>query len=134
MFVTTLIGLMIPATRRVEIASAGHCQPLLVKADGSAFRIETPAAVPLGILPNAVYHHGSLVLAPGDRIVAYTDGLSESRKEGGDAQFDERLLEHASGSADDTAVLLDRIVNAELRHRGEGDQLDDLTILVGGFE
>ena len=134
MFVTTLIGRMTPATRRVEIASAGHCLPLLVKADGSASRIETPAALPLGILPKVAYNHGSLVLEPGDRIVVFTDGLSESRKEGGDAQFDERLLEHASGPVADTNALLERIVKAERRHRGAGPQLDDLTVLVGGFE
>lgn len=134
MFITTLVGRMIPASRSVEIASAGHCLPLLVKADGAASRIETRAAVPLGILPKVDYHHGTVVLGHGDRIVAYTDGLSESRKQGGDAQFDECLLEQAAGSAGDTATLLDRLVQAERRHRGSGRQLDDLTILVGGFE
>jgi phosphoserine phosphatase RsbU/P len=134
MFVTTIIARMTPASRSVEIASAGHCLPVLVKADGSASKIETPAALPLGILPKVTYHHGSLVLEPGDRIVVYTDGLSESRKEGGDSQFDECLLDHASGPAADADALLKRIVNAELRHRGSGRQLDDLTILVGGFE
>ena len=134
MFITTIIGRMTPASRRVEIASAGHCLPVLVKADGSASKIETHGALPLGILPNVTYTHGSIVLDPGDRIVVYTDGLSESREEGGDAQFDERLLEHASGTAPDAAALLDRLVTAERRHRGNGRQLDDLTILVGGFE
>jgi len=134
MFVTTIIGRMTPASRRVEIASAGHCLPLLVKSGGAATKIDTPAALPLGILPKVAYRHGSLVLEPGDRIVVYTDGLSESRKEGGDSQFDERLLEHASGPAADTNALLNRLVKAELRHRGAGHQLDDLTILVGGFE
>ncbi len=134
MFVTTIIGRMTPGTRRVEIASAGHCLPLLVKADGSASRIETPAALPLGILPKVAYRHGSLTLAPGDRIVVYTDGLSESRKEGGDSQFDEHLLTHAAGPAGSADTLLERLVSAELRHRGSGSQLDDLTVLVGGFE
>ena len=134
MFITTIIGRMTPASRRVEIASAGHCLPVLVKADGSASKIETHGALPLGIMPNVTYTHGSIVLDPGDRIVVYTDGLSESREEGGDAQFDERLLEHASGTAPDAAALLDRLVTAERRHRGNGRQLDDLTILVGGFE
>ena len=134
MFVTAIIGRMIPASRRVEIASAGHCLPLLVKADGSASKIEAPTALPLGILSKVAYRHGSLVLEPGDRIIVYTDGLSESRKEGGDSQFDECLLEHASGPAADTNALLNRIVKAELRHRGAGPQLDDLTVLVGGFE
>ncbi|MFA7234163.1 MAG: GAF domain-containing SpoIIE family protein phosphatase [Terrimicrobiaceae bacterium] len=134
MFVTTIIARMTPASRRVEIASAGHCLPLLVKADGSASRIKTPGALPLGILPKVAYRQGTLVLGPGDRIVVYTDGLSESRKEGGDSLFDDCLLEHASGPAGDTDALLDRLVKAELRHRGSGRQLDDLTILVGGFE
>ena len=134
MLVTTIIGRMTPASRRVEIASAGHCLPLLVKADGSASRIETPAALPLGILPKVAYRHGSLILEPGDRIVVYTDGLSESREEGGDSQFDEHLLTHATGPATGPDALLERLVSAELRHRGTGSQLDDLTVLVGGFE
>lgn len=134
MFVTTIIGRMTPASRRVEIASAGHCLPVLVKADGTAKKLETPPALPLGILPDVAYRHGSLVLGPGDRIVVYTDGLSESRKEGGGAEFEECLLDHASGPAADACALLDRLVKAERLHRGAARQLDDLTILVGGFE
>lgn len=134
MFITTLIGRFTPASRRVEIASAGHCLPLLVKADGAASRIETPGALPLGILPKVAYRQGNLILEPGDRIVVYTDGLSESREEGGDRQFDECLLDHASGPAANATELLDRLVKAERRHRGNGRQLDDLTVLVGGFE
>lgn len=134
MFITTIIGRMTPASRRVEIASAGHCLPLLVKAGGEVMRIETPGALPLGILPKVAYRQGSLVLEPGDRIVVYTDGLSESRQENGDTQFDEFLLERAAGPAGDTGTLLDRLVKAELAHRGSGRQLDDLTVLVGGFE
>lgn len=134
MFVTTLIGKMVPGSRRVEISSAGHCQPLLVKADGSASRIEIPTALPLGILPKVAYHHGSLTLEPGDRIVLYTDGLSESRQEGGSSQFDEHLLTQVSGPAASVDALRDRLVQAELRHRRSGRQLDDLTVLVGGFE
>ncbi|MFZ4775686.1 MAG: PP2C family protein-serine/threonine phosphatase [Terrimicrobiaceae bacterium] len=134
MFITTLVGRMVTASRRVEIASAGHCLPLLVKADGSASRIETPGALPLGVLPKVAYRQVSVTLEPGDRIVAYTDGLSESRVENGDSMFDECLLERASGPSPDTAALLGRLVKAELEHRGSGRQLDDLTILVGGFE
>lgn len=134
MFITTIIGRMTPASRRVEIASAGHCLPLLAKADGVVSRIEVQGALPLGILPKVAYRQGSFVLDPGDRIVVYTDGLSESREEAGDSQFDEHLLEHASGLAPDTQTLLDRLVKAEREHRGSGHQLDDLTILVGGFE
>ena len=134
MFVTTLVGKMDPATRMVELASAGHCLPLLVKADGAAAKIETPGSLPLGILPKVSYSDGVVELDLGDRLVVYTDGLSESRQEGSDMLFDEVLTSAASGPSPSTSELLDRILQAERKHRGAGLQLDDLTILVGGFE
>ena len=134
MFITSLVGRMDRVSRRVEIASAGHCPPLLIKSDGSASRIETVGGFPLGILSHTTYSQGDLVLGEGDRLVVYTDGLSESRLEGGSAQFDECLLECAAGRADNTETILQRLVAAEHKHRGAGGQLDDLTILGGGFE
>ncbi|MBE2204421.1 MAG: SpoIIE family protein phosphatase [Chthoniobacterales bacterium] len=134
MFITALIGKMTLSSRKVEIASAGHCPPLLVTAEGSVSRMDLPTTMPLGILPKMTCTHSTVVLEPGDRIVAYTDGLSESRQEGGTTQFDEHLLVRAAGTAGSTEILRDRLVNAELLHRGTGRQLDDLTVLVGGFE
>jgi sigma-B regulation protein RsbU (phosphoserine phosphatase) len=133
MFVTTLVGRMTFAPRRVEMASAGHCHPVLVKADGATSRIEVPRSLPLGVLPAVDYRQDGLVLEPGDRIALYTDGLSESRSEAA-VQFDEQLLEHASGRDADASTLVERLVSAERKHRGPGPQLDDLTVLVGGFE
>lgn len=134
MFITSLVGKMDPAKRRVELASAGHCLPLLAKADGTVRKLDTPGAMPIGILPKVQYAHGEVVLDPGDRLVVYTDGLSESRRQGTDILFDESLEQAASGPAVSPEELLGRIVLAERRHRGTGPQLDDLTILVGGFE
>ena len=47
MFVTTVVGRIIPSANRVEIASAGHCKPLVVRADGSVREIETEGSLPL---------------------------------------------------------------------------------------
>jgi len=134
MFVTTLVGRLTPATRRVEISSAGHCPPVLVKADGTASKVETAAALPLGIMRKVAYSQSSVVLEKGDRIVVYTDGLSESRSEVDGGMFDEKLIGLAGGPALGARDLLDRLIAAERAHRGAGAQLDDLTILVGGFE
>ena len=134
MFVTTLVGRLSPATRQVEIASAGHCPPVLVKADGSALKLETDSALPLGIMRKVTYSQHNVILKKGDRLVFYTDGLSESRSEENDVMFDEKLLIQAVGPAAGPQVLLDRLIAAERTHRGVGRQLDDLTVLVGGFE
>jgi len=134
MFITTLIGKMTPEDHQVELASAGHCPPLIVRADGTAASVELRGALPLGILPGVTYTSEQFALCPGDRLVVYTDGLSESRKPGSDLLFDEVLLSAASGPASSHAELLERILAAEKTHRGAGHQLDDLTVLVGGFE
>ncbi len=134
MFITTLVGKMNLKNHQIELASAGHCLPLVVRSDGPAAKVELRGALPVGILPGVSYTSEQIAFRPGDRLVVYTDGLSESRQEGTDVLFDEFLLPVASGPASSNAELLERILLAEKSHRGSGRQLDDLTVLVGGFE
>lgn len=134
MFVTTLVGCFTPATRGVEMASAGHCQPLCVGADGSASRIKVPSTLPLGVMPQVAYSQCRFVLKSDERLLTYTDGLSESRGGQDDILFDAQILDCVAGPVPDAGSLLRRVVDAELGHRGSAPQLDDLTVLVGGFE
>jgi phosphoserine phosphatase RsbU/P len=135
MFVTTLVGRLTPASGRVELASAGHCKPILLRRDGTASVVDTEGSLPLGVLPKVSYHQGRVDLTPGDWLVSYTDGLSESRHEDGEEFFEEKIAPTLAGtSAAAPQVLVDRLVDAERRHRGAGRQLDDLTILAGGFQ
>lgn len=134
MFVTTILGRLTSSLRTIEFASAGHCVPILVEASGVASRLSIPASLPLGVLPQSIYQQSEYTLKKGDRFVLYTDGLSESRCEGGKILFDEQILDCASGPVGDVKALLNRLVSAERKHRGRDRQLDDLTILVGGLE
>lgn len=134
MFVTTIVGRLTPGAGRVEIASAGHCKPIVLRADGSAQEIETEGALPLGILPKVAYRQGKIDLAPGDWLVCYTDGLSESRSPGTESFFEEKILSTIAGTTTPSPQkLIDQLVAAERTHRANGRQLDDLTILVGGL-
>jgi sigma-B regulation protein RsbU (phosphoserine phosphatase) len=134
MFVTTLVGRLTPSANRVEIASAGHCKPILLRAGGGATEIQTEGALPLGIMPQVAYRQGKVDVAPGDLIVCYTDGLSESRNWDTDAFFEEKIIAAlGDGPAPPPQAVIDRLVRAERVHRGSGRQLDDLTILVGGM-
>ncbi len=134
MFVTTLIGRMNPSTRRVEIASAGHCRPWLVRPDGTAIEIETPGALPLGVLPGISYQHSEVELAQGDYLVSFTDGLSESRNPTTGDFFDIHLGSSLSRHFPSAQAILDHLVTEESTYRDGDSARDDLTILVGGFE
>ena len=133
MFVTTLVGRVIPSADRVELASAGHCKPVMLRSDGSAFEIETDGSLPLGVLPKVAYRQGKIDFHRGDWLVCYTDGLSESKDLSGEA-FEQEIIPSVAGRKfQSPQAVVERLIRCEQRHRGERRQNDDLTILVGGL-
>jgi phosphoserine phosphatase RsbU/P len=133
MFVTMLIGRLTPSSGQVELASAGHCKPILIRANGTAETIETPGALPLGVLPKTTYNQIKVDLQKRDWLVCYTDGLSESRNMEGEF-FEDHIAENLQAvhfsTPDD---IIRRLVTAELSHRGTRPQHDDLTMIAGGL-
>jgi len=75
-FATMFYAVYDPPTRRLTYVNAGHVPPLLVRS-GEFCHLMTGGVV-LGIDPDRQWDCDSLVMAPGDVIVAYTDGLSEA--------------------------------------------------------
>jgi serine phosphatase RsbU (regulator of sigma subunit)/anti-sigma regulatory factor (Ser/Thr protein kinase) len=66
-------------TWQVSFARAGHPYPLLVRADGGAEFLTDIGGPPLGTLGGHVYEEQSLILAAGETLLLYTDGLIERR-------------------------------------------------------
>jgi sigma-B regulation protein RsbU (phosphoserine phosphatase) len=134
MFVTALLGRIALSTREVELCSAGHCHPLLVDAQGGVAQVPIGGSPPLGLLPDLTTGSHRLVLAPGDWLVLYTDGLIESfdaRDQPLDRGGVEATLRRRFCSAVD---VIRALTEAELRHRGDVDPHDDLTLLTFGFQ
>ena len=107
--------------RTVTVSNAGHPSPLLVR--GNAITELGPHGVLLGRFAAASYEAATIALQPGDRIVAWTDGLTEARN-ARDEQFgDERLFAMLRAGAS-----ADAIVDAVHAWR-VADDADDLTIV-----
>lgn len=134
MFITMLIGRVTLATGRVDLSSAGHCKPIVVRTDGQAQIVETVGALPLGILPSVTYGETTVDLHKGDWLVCYTDGLSESRNPESGEFFEDGFLRHLENTPFPTPEhVVQQLVAAEHQHRGSGAQHDDLTIIAGGL-
>ncbi len=134
MFVTTIVGRIIPSASRIELASAGHCKPVMLRADGSAVEIETNGSLPLGILPKVAYQQGKIDFHRGDWFVSYTDGLSESKNWADEAFFEQKIISSLAGRKfQSPRLIVEHLIECERRHRGARRQSDDLTILVGGL-
>jgi serine phosphatase RsbU (regulator of sigma subunit) len=111
---------------RVTYASAGHLPPLLLAADGSARFLEGGASTPLLALREDI-EDGSAALEPGDRVVLYTDGLVERRREPIDESL-ERLRSAAEGFDGTVEALCDHLIEA-LRPPA-GSALDDTAVIA----
>ncbi|MER5294493.1 PP2C family protein-serine/threonine phosphatase [Streptomyces pharetrae] len=110
----------------------GHHPPLVIRDGRWAIQLHCPPAHPMGTdlgLPTRV---GREHLQPGDRIVLYTDGITEARTPGGQefglTRFTDFLIRH---HADELPVpeTLRRLIRAVLDHH-DGDLQDDATILL----
>lgn len=78
-FATCVYAVYDATAGTLEIASAGHLPPLLVRPDGSSELLEVPPAPPLGVSGGAAIESRQFTVEDGSLFVIYTDGLVESR-------------------------------------------------------
>jgi sigma-B regulation protein RsbU (phosphoserine phosphatase) len=76
-FVSLAYAVLDGPRRSLAYVNAGHPPPFLLRADGSVRRLDQGGPV-LGLLPDAHYETTVAGLAPGDRLVLYTDGVVEA--------------------------------------------------------
>lgn len=90
MFATVFYAVLDCATGMLSYCNCGHNPPLILRGDG---RLEPLASLglPLGMLVDAPYPQRSVTLAPGDRLLLYTDGVTEAEDASG-ACFGEARL------------------------------------------
>jgi len=127
-FATLIVGCASPEGR-VEYVSAGHLPLFHLSASGVRSREAT--GVPLGMFANTEFHVCQLQLVPGDKLLMYTDGLTEMFNHKGD-EFGVRGVQalarrHAAAPPD---VVLDACLEQVRNFAASSKQSDDLTLLV----
>jgi sigma-B regulation protein RsbU (phosphoserine phosphatase) len=117
---------------RITFSNAGHNPPLLVRANGSVEKLSGGGMV-LGVFPDIAYEQVELSLQPKDRLVFYTDGISEALDGNGEEYGDDRLAEVAARARTlDAAGLKDALLN-DVTQFADGKFQDDATLIVAGI-
>lgn len=117
-------------------SNAGHHPPILVHADGSVDRLRSGGPV-MGIFDDATYEQERVAVTAGDRLILFTDGITEVRRAGSDEDGPEHIdfgedrlielaVEHRAGSA---PALQARLGSAVSSFAG-GEFQDDATLIV----
>ncbi len=132
-FITFFYTHLDASSRRLRYANAGHNAPVVLHRDGSSDRLETGGGV-LGVFPIQAFALGTQELASGDRVLLFTDGVTEARSPDGEEFGEARLLqllgENRQASAQDLQKAILRTVG-EFCH---GIWDDDATLVVIAVE
>ena len=130
MFITLFYGVLDPGTGRLRYINAGHNPPLIV-GPGELVRELESDRLPLGIMAGQDFQSSEVMLQPGERLVAFSDGITEAMNPDGQPYGDDRLLAalraNAGASAHALAAAIVRSVDA---YAAGAPQADDMTLLV----
>ncbi|MGA7614236.1 MAG: PP2C family protein-serine/threonine phosphatase [Thermoanaerobaculia bacterium] len=110
----------------IEIVNAGHCYPVVLRADGSLEWIPSHGPV-VGISPFAEWRCERISLDQGDRLIIYSDGVVEAEDAAGEELGSERLAEFLARAP--RAELIETVLREVKRFTG-GVRRDDATLFV----
>jgi sigma-B regulation protein RsbU (phosphoserine phosphatase) len=116
---------------RLSYTNAGHNPPLLLRADGDLVRLER-GGVMLGVMEGMPYDEDTLALAPGDRLLIYTDGITERTNPAGEEFGEERLegLLRALPRGASARASTERVLAVLTEFAAGGEPADDQTLLI----
>jgi sigma-B regulation protein RsbU (phosphoserine phosphatase) len=130
LYFTMLYGLLDLRDGHVRLCQAGHPCPLLVEANGQS-RFVGDGGFPVAMLPDMEYDEMSLYLSPGDRLVLYSDGITECENHSGEMFGDDRLAElfadDQRGGAKQGLIKLSETLRA---WNGSDAFADDVSVLA----
>ncbi len=129
-FVTLVYGILDPRAHTFHYANAGHNPPILMASDGNVRTLESGGTL-LGIVEGLIYDEETVSLGPGDVLVLYTDGLSESMNARQELLGDDRIASLVASVHDKTAEeIKNTLLAAVAEHQGNEPPADDLTLIV----
>ena len=131
LFVTVFYCILDPKTGVLRYANGGHNQPYVRRAAGPIESLDGAGGLVLGAMPGVKYPTHTAQLLRGDRLVLYTDGVTEAFNPTEELYGAERLVDevHVHGGGTPTA-LVERICQSVTNFAGLEPQSDDITLTV----
>ena len=110
--------------------NAAQCPPIVMRAGGGRVELEA-TGMPVGLLEGAEFAVESLQLAPGDRVVIYSDGVTEAQNQNREFYGKKRLNTTLTAHAGESCGAIHDAIQADVAAFTEGaPQSDDITVVV----
>lgn len=121
------------AMKTLTYTNAGHLPPFFVS--GGKMQLLDEGGTVVGLFDDAQYHQGTITVAPGSLLVAFSDGLTEPQNVYGEEFGVNRLREEVLRESNDPAsAIAENLVAATERWAGTPEQADDMTVVVARMD
>ena len=119
---------------KMQFVQAGHPHPILQKHNGE-IKLLGDGGIPIGLIPGAEYEDIELTLDPGDRLLLYSDGVTESQNAGGQLLDENGLIRIVKSNAKSRGPEFATDLLWEVQSfSGTQEQADDISALVFDFK
>lgn len=127
-FATAVYAKINCVTGEVEMAKAGHPEPIVIGVDGSTRLIESDGAL-LGVFPDAEWPTVKFTIAPGERLIFYTDGV-ETAYPANDQPCSETWRRELDAMTREPSDEILRRFREAIENNPVNGQKDDLTLVI----
>jgi sigma-B regulation protein RsbU (phosphoserine phosphatase) len=128
-FVTLFYGILDAKLNAMQYTSAGHPRPIRKNVSGCVTQLDNGGAV-LGVFPNWKYENSFVQLAAGDRVVLFTDGITESAKANGEQFGEVGLIHTLQRLADQSSSKVNAALLADVKAFCGSHLQDDATLIT----
>lgn len=132
LFITCFYGVLDPEEGTLTYTNAGHNPPIMVKTgeDSKVFAL-VRTGMPLGIESDASWDRSTISFTAGDKLILYTDGITEAQNGAGDFYDENFLVETIMNSFDGSAFQLQDEILKQVKLFTDGaPQYDDITLMI----
>jgi len=132
-FITFFYAVLDRASKRLAYTNAGHNPPMLVRRDGSCRRLESGGPA-LGLFEEPGYEQSEVQLAGGDRLLLFTDGVTEAVNAADEEYGEDRLADLVRENRGQSAHELEIAIMDAVHRFSAGKITDDATLIVVAVE
>lgn len=115
--------------RKLTYSNAGHNPPMVMRANGECIRLEEGGCV-MGVFANSRYSQNEIQFLAGDKLLLFTDGVTEARNDSGEEFGEDRLLECLRSYRGDNAAELRTLILNEVKEFCLDHFDDDAALMV----
>ena len=130
MFVTVFYGVLDTRSGAFEYCNGGHNSPFLISTAGKVTQLENVGGLLIGVIKDAEYESGVVMLKPDETLFFYTDGVTEAFNKNEEEYEEARLIEVLKNNNRNSAIESVKSVFDNVQNFADGiEQSDDITCL-----